>query len=156
MALLAVQAYLLCGLRWFSRVLPEMMHYPIEDTLPRVRSKTLVIGGELDPLCPRSGSTRCGAAAECPREIIPEAAHSVMHAHADKVAALSVAHVRHPGTDPLPKPKTDVDDDEKYPAGMSELTGQVTELAGILTDDDELIAEGKTAQAEAIEKATKG
>ena len=37
---------------------------------------------------------------------------------------------------------------------MAELTGQVTELAGILTDDDTLIAEGKTAQAQAIEKAT--
>ena len=39
---------------------------------------------------------------------------------------------------------------------MAELTGQVTELAGILTDDDELIAQGKTAQAGAIEQAIEG
>lgn len=36
---------------------------------------------------------------------------------------------------------------------MAELTGQATELVGILTDDDAKIAEGKTAQAEAIEEA---
>jgi uncharacterized protein YjbJ (UPF0337 family) len=32
------------------------------------------------------------------------------------------------------------------------VTGQVTELVGIATDDDTLIAEGKTAQAEAVER----
>ena len=56
----------------------------------------------------------------------------------------------------MPKPRTDDEENEKYPAGMAELTGQVTELAGILTDDDELIAQGKTAQAGAIEQAIEG
>lgn len=153
-AVLALQAYLLCGVRWFSRVLPEMMHYPIEETLPQVRSNTLVISGALDTLCPSDWIDQVMELLPSARvEIIEEAAHSIMHAHADTVAALAVAHVRHPGTDPLPKPATDVNEDEEYPAGMAELTGQATELVGILTDDDSLIAEGKTAQAEAIEDA---
>jgi hypothetical protein len=33
-SVLALQAYALCGVRWFSRVLPEMLQYPIEDVLP--------------------------------------------------------------------------------------------------------------------------
>jgi pimeloyl-ACP methyl ester carboxylesterase/uncharacterized protein YjbJ (UPF0337 family) len=156
-AALAMQAYLLCGVRWFSRVLPEMMHYPLEETLPKVRSNTLVISGALDTLCPPEWIDQVMDLLPSARvEIIEEAAHSIMHAHADTVAALSVAHVRHPGTDPLPEPETDEDETEKYPAGMAELTGQVTELAGILTDDDELIARGKTAQADAIERAIEG
>lgn len=156
-AVLALQAYALCGVRWFSRVLPEMMHYPIEVTLPKVRANTLVISGALDALCPQDWIDEVMSLLPNARmEIIEEAAHSIMHAHADTVAALSVAHVRHPGTTPLPDPGTHVDVDEEYPAGMAELTGQVTELVGILTDDDRLIEEGKTAQAEAIDEATEG
>ena len=156
-AVLALQAYLLCGVRWFSRVLPEMMNYPIEETLTKVPSNTLVISGALDALCPPEWIDEVMERLPSARaEIIENAAHSIMHAHADTVAALSVAHVRHPGTDPLPEPPPDdpsEDEDEEYPAGMAELTGQATELMGILTDDDAKIAEGKTAQAEAIEEA---
>jgi pimeloyl-ACP methyl ester carboxylesterase len=76
-ALLAIQAYLLCGVRWFSRVLPEMMHYPIEETLPKVRSNTLVISGQLDTLCPAGWVE-------------------------EVESLLPVQHVRNPGTDPLP------------------------------------------------------
>jgi uncharacterized protein YjbJ (UPF0337 family) len=76
-----------------------------------------------------------------------------MHAHADVVPQLSVEHVRRPGTEPLALPD-DGSDAEEYPAGLGQVTGQVTELVGIVTDDDTLIAEGKTAQAEAVEEAT--
>lgn len=158
-AVLALQAYLLCGVRWFSRVLPEMMHFPIEEALPRIRANTLVISGKLDTLCPSDWIDEVMSLLPSARvEIIEEAAHSVMHAHADTVAALSVAHLHRPGTDPLPRPgpSEDVNEDEAYPAGMAELTGQATELVGIITDDDSLIAEGKSAQAEAIEEATDG
>ena len=155
-AVLALQAYLLCGVRWFSRVLPEMMHYPIEDTLPRVRSNTLVISGALDALCPPDWIDQVADVLPSARvSTIADAAHSIMHAHADEVAALSVAHVRYPGTNPLPKPATDSDVEEGYPAGAGEVAGQVTELVGILTDDDAKIAQGKTAQAGAIEEAAK-
>lgn len=157
-AILATEAYLLCGVRWFSRVLPEMMHYPIEETLPKVRSNTLVISGALDALCPPEWIDQVMELLPSGRvEIIEQAAHSIMHAHADTVSALAVAHVQHPGTDPLPKTvadrATDGDSGGSSPDGAAEFTGQVTELAGILTDDDDKIAEGKTAQAQAIAEA---
>ncbi|MFT4165276.1 MAG: alpha/beta fold hydrolase [Microlunatus sp.] len=159
-AVLAAQAYLLCGVRWFSRVLPEMMLYPIEDTLPKVRSNTLVISGALDTLCPSEWIDQVRELLPSGRvEIIEQAAHSIMHAHADTVAALAVAHVQHPGTEPLPKNVADRaadGDSDSTPDGAAEFTGQITELAGILTDDDEKIAEGKTAQAKAIAEATDG
>lgn len=156
-AVLATEAYLLCGVRWFSRVLPEMMHYPIEDTLPKVQSNTLVISGALDALCPPEWIDQVMELLPSGRvEIIEHAAHSIMHAHADAVAALAVAHVQHPGTDPLPKSVADRAADggsDSTPDGAAEFTGQVTELAGIFTDDDTKIAEGKTAQAQAIAEA---
>ncbi len=178
-AVLAMQAYALCGVRWFSRVLPEMMHYPLEETLPKVRSNTLVISGALDTLCPPEWIDQVMELLPSGRvEIIEDAAHSIMHAHADTVAELAVAHVRHPGTGPLPTQAADraangahgdsndgdsndgdsndgdSNDGDASPDGLAEFTGQLTELAGILTDDDEKIAEGKTAQAQAIAEAS--
>ena len=158
-AVLAMEAYALCGVRWFSRVLPEMMHYPMEEALPKVPSNTLVISGALDTLCPPEWIEQVMELLPSGRvEIIEEAAHSIMHAHADTVAALAVAHVRSPGTDRLPTTITDrvADGDpaQSSPDTAAEFTGQITELAGILTDDDDKIAEGKTAQAQAIAEAS--
>ena len=150
--MLALQAYALCGVRWFSRVLPEMLQYPIDDVLPKVTANTLVISGSEDDLCPREWIEQVAdLLPSCRVSIIPGAAHSIMHAHADVVAQLSVEHVRRPGTEPLALPD-DGSDAEEYPAGLGQVTGQVTELVGIVTDDDTLIAEGKTAQAEAVER----
>ncbi|GAA3718299.1 hypothetical protein GCM10022204_42840 [Microlunatus aurantiacus] len=151
-AVLALQAYALCGVRWFSRVLPEMLQYPIEDVLPEVTANTLVISGSEDDLCPRVWIDQvAGLLPSCRVSIIPGAAHSIMHAHADVVAQLSVQHVRRPGTEPLSLPDGG-SDAEEYPAGLGQVSGQLTELVGIVTDDDTLIAEGKTAQAEAVEE----
>lgn len=155
-AVLALQAYALCGVRWFSRVLPEMLEYPIEDVLPRVTANTLVISGSEDDLCPRVWIDQVAELLpSCRVSIIPGAAHSIMHAHADVVAQLSVEHVRRPGTEPLALPDGH-SDAEEYPAGLGQVTGQVTELIGIVIDDDALIAEGKTAQAEAVEELSEG
>jgi pimeloyl-ACP methyl ester carboxylesterase len=51
---LAIRAYLVCGVRWFLRVLPRMMRYRIEDRLPAIRASTLVIRGEHDAVAPRA------------------------------------------------------------------------------------------------------
>jgi pimeloyl-ACP methyl ester carboxylesterase/uncharacterized protein YjbJ (UPF0337 family) len=151
-AVLALQAYALCGVRWFSRVLPEMMQYPIEDVLPGLTANTLVISGSEDALCPPEWIEEVARLIpSCRVSVIPGAAHSIMHAHADVVAQLSVQHVRRPGTDELPMPDAG-SDAEEYPAGFGQVSGQVTELVGIATDDDALIAEGKTAQAEAVKR----
>ena len=109
-----------------------------------------------DDLCPRvwidAGGRVC-----CPSSrvsIIPGAAHSIMHAHADVVAQLSVAARTPSGHRTAHRCPTAAPTPRSTRPGWSELTGQVTELVGIVTDDDTLIAEGKTAQAEAVEEAT--
>lgn len=153
-ALLAVQAYLLCGPRWFSRILPEMLRYPIEDVLPAVSANTLVVSGSEDALCPPEWLDQVAELLpSCRVTVIPGAAHSIMHAHADVVAQLSVLHARRPGKDPLPVPEAGPES-EDYPVRLAQVAGQVTELAGIATDDDSLIARGKTTQARAITEAS--
>ncbi|NQX13802.1 alpha/beta fold hydrolase [Microbacteriaceae bacterium VKM Ac-2855] len=158
-ALLAAGAYVLCGPRWFSRVLPEMLSYPIEQTVPRIRASTLVIRGEYDYLVPRAWADEIADALPHARLWeIPEAAHSVMHAHAEEVARLCVEHAR------ADLPETgDVElrryteklehDDEPLPPGegLKAAAGRVKEFVGIVTDDDDLIATGKTEHAEAAE-----
>lgn len=94
--LLAISSYLVCGVRWFARILPRMMRYPVEDALPQVRAHTLVIRGEFDAVAPRGWVRRVG-------ELLPSsrlweiggAAHSVMYAHAEEVARLCVRHADH-------------------------------------------------------------
>lgn len=158
-ALLAAGAYLLCGPRWFSRVLPEMLTYPIEETVPRIRASTLVIRGEFDYLVPRDWTDEIADALPHSRAWeIPGAAHSVMHAHAEEVARLCVERARADAPEP-----GDVDvhvyreqhehDDESLPPGeaLKATAGRVKEFVGIVTDDDDLIATGKTEHAEASE-----
>lgn len=161
-AILAAGAYLLCGPRWFSRVLPEMMAYPIERTVPRIRASTLVIRGEFDRLVPKEWAEEIARAIPHARAWeIPGASHSVMHAHAEEVARLCVEHAR------APQPERGESEVRRFPDGevdrseedaaiddpVGAVRGRLTELAGILTDDDSLIAEGKTQHAEASDPA---
>lgn len=161
-AVLAAAAYLLCGPRWFSRVLPEMMQYRIEETVPRIRASTLLIRGEFDRLVPREWAEEIAEATPHARAWeIPDASHSVMHAHAEEVARLCVEHARAPQPDRDESelrrfPDDEVDrsqEDAPTPDPLGALRGRVTELAGILVDDDSLIAEGKTQHAEATDPA---
>jgi pimeloyl-ACP methyl ester carboxylesterase len=158
--ILAVSAYLFCGFRWFARVLPRMMTFPIEDRLPDIRAHTLVIRGEFDAVAPQEWVRRVG-------ELLPSsrlweisgAAHSVMYAHAEEVARLCVAHARRSA-------RADGDDDtlrfvaenDSTPdaagssiAGIAEaIRGRLVETAGVLEGDDEKIAQGKSIAARAI------
>ncbi|PPG28963.1 alpha/beta hydrolase [Pseudoclavibacter sp. RFBG4] len=96
-AMLATGAYLLCGFRWFSAVLPRMMRYRIEDVLPRIQAHTLLIRGEHDSLVPRQWLRDMERL--LPRAStweIEGAAHSVMYDHAKGVAELCVDHAREP------------------------------------------------------------
>jgi len=94
---LALRAYLVCGVHWFSQVLPKMMTYPIEQQLPKVRAHTLVIRGEHDAVAPRSWVEQIGRLVPSSRLWeMPGAAHSVMHAHAEEVARLCVEHAEQP------------------------------------------------------------
>ncbi|HEV7949313.1 MAG TPA: alpha/beta fold hydrolase, partial [Glaciihabitans sp.] len=94
---LAISAYVLCGVRWFSRILPKMMSYPIEDQLPHITADTLIIRGEHDAVAPRDWVRRVAELIPSSRMWeIPFAAHSVMHAHANEVAQLCVEHAEQP------------------------------------------------------------
>lgn len=154
---LALSSYVLCGVKWFSRILPEMMNYRIEDQLPAVRASTLLIRGEFDYNCTAEWAERM--ANDLPHSRaweVPGAAHSVMYAHAEEVARLCVEHVHHPVTTEghvtLQRVQPDPTDDDQAPDGSFEaLGGQLTEMRGILTNDDDLIAKGKTQHAEALE-----
>jgi pimeloyl-ACP methyl ester carboxylesterase len=155
---LALWAYALCGVRWIFRVLPNVLRFPLEDVLPRITARTLVVSGEEDRLVPRDW------AAEVTRLLprgtswrIPGAAHSVMHRNAEEVARLCVAHVLHrlPDDDRvhrLPEESVDTGDGHRG-AGLEAVEGRLTELGGILADDDALMARGKTLQTEAAQRA---
>ena len=159
---LAVSAYLFCGFKWFSRVLPKMMSYPIEKALPKIEAHTLVIRGEYDGLAPRDWVRRVGELLPSSRLWeIPGAAHSVMYAHAEEVARLCVEHARQtagdaPDDDTLHRASVEEREDESLdPASaLKSLGGRLTEAVGVVTDDDELIERGKTTHAEAVEEGT--
>lgn len=159
--LLALTAYLFCGPKWFSRILPRMMRFPIERALPHVQADTLVIRGEFDAVAPPDWVRRVGELLPSSRLWeIPGAGHSVMHAHAEEVAELCVDHAeqpievdeggvlrefRHAGDgrerhDYRPTPSD----------AVSAVRGRLTEALGMLRRDDRLIAAGKTEHAEAM------
>ena len=158
--LLAISAYLFCGVKWFARVLPEMLAFPIEERLPLIKANTLVIRGEFDSVAPRDWVKQVGDLLPSSRLWeITGAAHSVMYAHAEEVAKLCVDHVRGtlPDDDKLrimdAAPEGDFAGAE--PPTLTEVAtavgGRVVETAGILQDDDAKIAEGKTIAANAID-----
>ncbi|ROR80466.1 Pimeloyl-ACP methyl ester carboxylesterase [Plantibacter flavus] len=159
---LAVSAYVFCGFKWFSRVLPEMLTYPIEEALPKVRAHTLVIRGEYDAVAPREWVERVGELLPSSRLWeIPGAAHSVMYAHAEEVAKLCVDHARRTVADGdddrlqvYPEDSDGSDDKEPeapQPAAIIQAVGgRIEETIGIVTDDDDRVAEGKSQVADAV------
>ena len=160
---LAITAYLFCGFKWFSRVLPKMMSYPIEDALPLIKAHTLVIRGEFDGVAPRDWVRRVGDLLPSSRLWeIPGAAHSVMYAHAEEVARLCVVHARETAGDADGDTALHiasvVEDraEEKLDAAAAakSIGGRLTEAVGVITDNDELIQQGKTAHAEALGEAS--
>ena len=158
-AAMALYAYLLCGVRWFSRVLPSMMRFPIEDVLPGVSARALVIAGQRDALCPPAWVAEVvDLLPDATSRRIPDAAHSVMHANAEEVARLCVAHARRTPPEEVraPEPAGRVDHPEPSAGDtVRAAAGGLTELRGILADDDALVARGKTMAAEAGEDAAR-
>lgn len=156
---LAISAYLFCGFKWFARVLPKMMTFPIEDRLPHIQAHTLVIRGEFDSVAPREWVKEVG-------ELLPSstlweitgAAHSVMYAHAEEVARLCVEHARNSEKNPRSDSRLNIapdltsnDDDPSVGEIVDAIGGRLVETVGILQDDDAKIAEGKTRAAEAMD-----
>jgi pimeloyl-ACP methyl ester carboxylesterase len=159
--ILALSAYLFCGVKWFARVLPKMMSFPIEERLPHIQARTLVIRGEFDAVAPREWLAEIG-------ELLPSArlweiegaAHSVMYAHAEAVADLCVEHARDAGEAARSDTRLRVVEEEpgrqEADPTLAEIgeavAGRLEETAGILQGDDDRIAEGKTRAARAIDR----
>ncbi|WP_186317609.1 alpha/beta fold hydrolase [Curtobacterium sp. 9128] len=155
----AVTAYALCGWHWFRRVLPQMVAFPIEQRAPHVQARTLIIRGEQDALVPRDWIRRL--ARVFPYAVLREVvggAHSVMHAQADAVAALAVAHVRGElpdrGVSSLQRVRDDSTstDLSRLSAGEAWLVvrARLAELFGMAKGDDEVLEAGKSAHALAM------
>ena len=159
---LASSSYVLCGVRWFSRVLPKMMRFPIERALPHVKASTLVIRGEFDAVCPADWATRVGELLPTSRTWeMPNAGHSVMYEHAEEVAVLCVEHARQALEDPTDdnelkhydRNADDVPDDEPRARPVElikALRGRLRDAIGTLRQDDAMMADGKTEHARAM------
>lgn len=159
--ILAISSYLLCGPKWFARILPKMMRFPIEDRLPDIKAHTLVIRGEFDAVAPREWIDEIGRLLSSSRLWeIKGAAHSVMYAHAEAVADLCVKHARETVAETRDDDTLHVApntllvtaaDDASATDVIEAIAGRFTETVGIIQGDDDKIAEGKTAAARAIE-----
>jgi pimeloyl-ACP methyl ester carboxylesterase len=84
--------YLLTGIPWYLRQLREMMEYPLERTVERVRCPVLVLRGDRDPV---AGAPWCRElAARAPQGSFVEIEgqpHVVQHSAASAIAAEIIA-----------------------------------------------------------------
>jgi pimeloyl-ACP methyl ester carboxylesterase len=159
---LAISAYLFCGVKWFSRVLPVMMRFPMERALPHVTAHTLVIRGEFDAVCPKGWMERVGALLPSSRlREISDSAHSVMYAHASEVAELCVEHASNPpgseerGVVGEVEAREVAEEDFAPTLGdrVRAARGRIVETVGVLKEDDSLIEAGKSEHAGALRDA---
>lgn len=98
--LVAVRAYLRCGLSWIVEVLPGMMSYPMVDKLPHVTARTVVLRGEHDRVAPQDWVDEVvRLLPDAQGATVAGAAHAVVYDHAHDVA---VAALRLAGIDPGP------------------------------------------------------
>lgn len=93
-AIVAVDYLFRCGVPYFLSQVPNLLEDHIEDRLPLVRAKTLVVRGDQDPIVPREWAERVAA-------LIPDAAsrevagpHVIMHSDPIGTAELIVEHAR--------------------------------------------------------------
>lgn len=86
--LVAIPAYLQCGMHWFVEVLPAMLGYPVESKIANVSAALVLVRGEHDYVAPPNWiedlATASGGAAEI--YTVAHAAHSVMYEHHDLIA----------------------------------------------------------------------
>lgn len=154
-----ITAYALCGWHWFSKVLPRMIAFPIEERAAHVQARTLIVRGEHDAMVPRDWIRRLARVFPYAvlREVI-DGAHSVMHAQADAVARLAVAHVDHRlpdrGVGSLQRVRDDSTASDLSRLSPSEawmlVKSRFVELVGMAKNDDETLEAAKSAHAVAM------
>ncbi|ROP74961.1 alpha/beta fold hydrolase [Curtobacterium sp. PhB115] len=154
-----ITAYVLCGWHWFSKVLPRMIAFPIEERAALVQARTLIVRGEHDAMVPRDWIRRLARVFPYAvlREVV-DGAHSVMHAQADAVARLAVAHVAGDlpdrGVSSLQRVRDDstASDLSRLAPGEAWLLvkSRFVELFGMARNDDETLEAAKSAHAVAM------
>jgi pimeloyl-ACP methyl ester carboxylesterase len=85
----AVYSYLFrARLGYYLAQLPHMIDDPMEERLPRVTAKVLVVRGENDPIVPAEWATRVADLLPNGRVVTVPGAHAVMYTAAREIAAL--------------------------------------------------------------------
>jgi pimeloyl-ACP methyl ester carboxylesterase len=154
-----ITAYALCGWHWFSKVLPRMIAFPIEERAAHVEARTLIVRGEHDAMVPRDWVRRLARVFPYAvlREVV-DGAHSVMHAQADAVARLAVAHVERElpdrGVSSLQRVRDDSTASDLARLGPEDawllVKSRFGELVGMARGDDETLEGAKSAHAVAM------
>ncbi len=83
-----------CGVPWYFRQLPHLLTDRIEDRLPLVGAKTLVIRGDVDPVAPPAWATAVASLVPDGRLVTVRGPHVVMFTDPKKVAGLIAEHAR--------------------------------------------------------------
>ena len=87
--------YLKAGPRWYFATLRKMMDHRVEETMPHVRARTLVVRGSEDLLCPRNWVDRILETIPDSRLVqVPGSGHEVMMTNGTTVGALIADHVK--------------------------------------------------------------
>ena len=85
--------YLKAGPRWYFKTLRTMMNHHVEETMPHVKARTLVVRGNEDKLCTRSWVERIVATIpRCRLVEVRGTGHEVMMTNGKTVATLIARH----------------------------------------------------------------
>ncbi|HWD62282.1 MAG TPA: alpha/beta hydrolase [Humibacter sp.] len=92
--------YAKAGPAWFVRKLRQMLAHHVEDVLPEVRARTLVLRGEVDRVCPRPWVARVAELIpDAGVREIPDRGHEAMIRSPQPVASMIIAHASDPDPD---------------------------------------------------------
>lgn len=95
LALVVTVDYLFrCGIPYFIQQLPELVDDAIEDRLPRVQAKTLVVAGENDPIAGGDWARFVASRVPDGRFVEVAGAHGAMYSDAGRLARLIAEHSR--------------------------------------------------------------
>jgi pimeloyl-ACP methyl ester carboxylesterase len=93
-AIVAVDYLFRCGVPYFLSQVPNLLEDHIEDRLPRVQAKTLVVRGNRDPIVPREWANRVAALIPDARSREVAGPHVIMHSDPIGTAELIVEHAQ--------------------------------------------------------------
>lgn len=98
--LLGMIQYVKAGPRWFLRKLRQMLDHRIEDVLPQLQARTLVLRGENDPVCPREWAAHVAdLIPNAQLREIPERGHEAMISNPQDVVSLIIDHATRAAAD---------------------------------------------------------